>query len=67
MKRKIKKIAIFMANIRYRVTILTFFILIFYIIGLWKFSFFDNNIPILDSLSSVTGDRLALEQNIKKN
>lgn len=66
MKRKMKKIAVFMANIRYRVTILTFFILIFYIIGLWKFSFFDNNIPILDSLSSVTGDRLALEQNIKE-
>lgn len=55
-----------MANIRYRVTILTFFVLIFYIIGLWKLNFFDNKIPVLDSLSSVTDDRLALEQTIKE-
>jgi hypothetical protein len=65
-QKGLKKIASKMANIRYRITIITFFILIFYVIGLWKFSFLEERIPILNGLNSITGDRVALEENIKE-
>ena len=54
------------ANIRYRITIFTFFILLVYIIGLWRFNFFNNQVTIMDGLASVAKDRLALENNIKE-
>ncbi len=64
--KKIKKIALKLANFRYRITLITFFVLLLYVASLWKFSFFEEKIPVLDGLSSVTGDRLALEESIKK-
>jgi hypothetical protein len=42
MKKKIKKQVEKIANIPYRVTLFTIVILVFYLIGLWKFSFFDK-------------------------
>lgn len=64
MKNKIKKGAEIVANVRYRITIFTFFVLIVYIIGLWRFNFFSNQVTIMEGLSSVTKDRVALEANI---
>lgn len=66
MKNKMKKTAETVANVRYRITIFTFFILIIYIIGLWRFNFFNNQVMIMEGLNSVTEDRIALEENIKK-
>ncbi len=66
MKKKLEKGAVMVANIRYRITIFTFFILLVYIIGLWRFNFFNNQVTIMDGLASVAKDRLALENNIKE-
>jgi len=66
MKKNIKKGAVMIANIRYRITIFTFFILIIYMIGLWRFNFFNNQITIMEGLSSVAKDRIALENNIQE-
>ncbi|MCK5080677.1 MAG: glucosaminidase domain-containing protein [Candidatus Moranbacteria bacterium] len=66
MKKKIKKGAKMIANVRYRITIFTFFVLIVYIIGLWRFNFFSNQVTIMEGLSSVTKDRVTLEANIIK-
>lgn len=63
-RNKIKKGAIMIANVRYRITIFTFFVLILYVIGLWRFNFFGNQVTIMDGLSSVTEDRVALEENV---
>jgi hypothetical protein len=66
MKKKLEKGAVMVANIRYRITIFTFFILLVYIIGLWRFNFFNNQVTVMDGLASVAKDRLALENNIKE-
>ncbi len=66
MKKKLKKGAEMMANVRYRITIFTFFILVIYIIGLWQFNLFGTQITIMEGLNSVTEDRIALENNIKE-
>ena len=54
------------ANVRYRITIFTLLILIFYVVGLWRFNFFSNQVTIMDSLSSVAEDRIALEESIQE-
>jgi len=66
MKNKIKKGAAMIANIRYRITIFTFFILVLYVAGLWRFNFFNNQITIMEGLGSVAEDRIALEKNIEE-
>lgn len=66
MKQKIEKGAEMIANVRYRITIFTFFVLIVYIVGLWRFNFFGNQVTIMEGLNSVTEDRVALEGNIKE-
>jgi len=65
-KNKLKKKVEIVANVRYRITIFTFFVLIVYIIGLWRFNFFSNQITIMEGLNSVTEDRIALENNIQE-
>lgn len=66
MKKKIKKGFEKIGNVRYRITFFTLVILVFYLIGLWRFNFFDNQVRIIEGLSSVTEDRIALENNIKE-
>ena len=66
MKKKLKEGAAIIANIRYRITIFTFFVLLIYIIGLWRFNFFNNQVMIMNGLASVAKDRIALENNIKE-
>lgn len=65
-KNKITKGLVRLINIRYRITLFTFFILIIYLAGLWKFNFFNDEIRIIEGLDSVTQDRIALEKNIKE-